>query len=115
MMYPNKEMDVALLKSMAELHETIIPVLSKIKDAKCKLIKLDYLKPELSKGNLKLYFINTDNILKFNHFFADAKDLHLVMLLCPLLMNKQIIKAQNMKYRATIAETQSSIVLIVKV
>lgn len=49
-MYPNNEMDVALLKSIAELHETIVPSLGKIKDAKCKLMKLDYLKPELSKG-----------------------------------------------------------------
>lgn len=35
MMHPNKEMGVA------ELHETINPALFKIKDAKCKLIKLD--------------------------------------------------------------------------
>lgn len=49
-------MDVALLKSIAELHEAIQPQLTKIKDVKCKLLKFEYLKPDLSKGNLKSLF-----------------------------------------------------------
>lgn len=52
MRFPSdKDMDVALLKSFEILHSKIGPSLDKIKDAKCRLLKLEYLEDKQSKGN----------------------------------------------------------------
>lgn len=44
-------MDVALLKSFEILHSKIAPSLEKIKDVKCRLLKIEYLEDKQSKGN----------------------------------------------------------------
>lgn len=43
-------MDVALIISIENLHTRIIP-LEKIQDARCRLLKIQYVKDDMSKGN----------------------------------------------------------------
>lgn len=44
-------MDVALIISIENLHTRIIPSLEKIQDATCRLLKIQYVKDDMSKGN----------------------------------------------------------------
>lgn len=44
-------MDVALIAAIEILHTKIGTALENIKDTRCRLLKMQYLKNEMSKGN----------------------------------------------------------------